>query len=1497
MMFSPRRRLPILRSLLFCLIGILFCLPAGQAHSQAISVPAGDNIYSYLPATTWTLEGNAYFYNPAGTLASTAVAGTTITGASGGSTITLNDGTAIPASFGALSLTAGTLTVGNVTFTGGGQHVISSSGNVVLNTTGDLSFINNTAGTGGSGGVIYNPGGSITIGGSSGPYAITFANNEADGNGGSTNGGGAIDSFGDVVIGSASATSVSFTNNHSLTASGAILAVAGGGTQGSVTITADQVTLDGNYSYTFGAIGSWGSTVTINGNQIAVTNNYATGPVGGNGSTGVGAIMGEAGVTLGNAGSTVTVNGNHSVYQGGAIQTTNGPITINGVAITVDGNYVTGTGQGLGALGAFGSLGIMTLGNADGTTNAVTVDGNYAGFDGAIYTQSAPVAIYGKQIAVTNNEATASTGGAIRSGGDLLIGYAGSTVTVDHNSAATSYGAIYSVGSTTINGDQIAVTNNKAGAGQTGAIQSGGAVTIGNTDGSTSQVTIANNNAATTVGAIFSGGSTTINGGSVEVTSNSAPGYGAIYSSAAVIIGGNTISVTDNKATSAQMGAIAAMGGNVVIGNADGTTGTVTLADNSAATGVGAAYSAQSVIVHGGAISVTDNSGGTGPAGAIYAGAAASIGDAGTGTITIANNNAGTSAGAVYAAGDITLTAGTSSITNNVATAGSGGGLDSGTGNVAVNGALTADKNMAGLNGGAIYAAAGGVTIGNGLTLTNNQAQGGNGGGIYADGSVIALGPMTITNNQATGNGGAIYMGVDGADLTLSPTGATVISSNIAGGNGGALYSNGNVTINAGAPVTFSNNQAGGLGGAIYVDPDVVTLNAVGGDITFTGNMMNTAGTPQANAIYIDDLDAAGGADTPVQLNLNANGANIIFYDPIANNQASGPIIVTKDGPGMVSFDGTKFGPADYTNLTSAVYANTTVNAGTFEVANHAIYGAYYDSTGAYTPGSDPVAGTPVAGTSFTSASGTMVQGGIAGTIVADAVNINGNMSIAGRQLWSTAGQYSTFTINANTAKFSGGTVYFNTMLNEGMPNSNSDLLILNHAQTTGAAFLSVANTNGLGAYTPGDGIMLVQSINGATTQPGMFALSGPVAAGAYEYNLFQGGVAGDPTAANNWYLRNTLQVGPPVVIPPTSPGGPSGPSAPIIIPGPTLPNYRVEVPVYMAAPALANRMGLMMLGTYHERVGEDRPNDWDTDELQVVLPDGKGEPRTKSGWGRVFGQIGNVGFNKSGNNFASNGPSFDYSMGAIQVGGDLLRGQHDNGQRDIAGLYVGMMTSHADVKRVYSGGSAGTVDMNGYSLAAYWTRKGVKEWYLDAVLQGTRYANSEAKSDRGQKIHPDGWGLTASLEAGYPIRLGHHGWALEPQGQIIYQWISLNSDSDAFGRVKFDDQHAWVGRIGARLTKDWTSDTGKKASVWARANLWHTFDSTAKTTFTSTLGMFPTGLKTRLGGTWGQVGLGVDGHLTPRLTAFVNGDYNFNLGSQNGHSLGGRVGLRYEFK
>ena len=110
------------------------------------------------------------------------------------------------------------------------------------------------------------------------------------------------------------------------------------------------------------------------------------------------------------------------------------------------------------------------------------------------------------------------------------------------------------------------------------------------------------------------------------------------------------------------------------------------------------------------------------------------------------------------------------------------------------------------------------------------------------------------------------------------------------------------------------------------------------------------------------------------------------------------------------------------------------------------------------------------------------------------------------------------FTINGNYTG-NGGGLYLNTVL--GDDSSASDRLVISGGAGTGTTGIGVINAGGAGGATIADGILLVQAGNGATTSADAFALFSPVAAGAYEYFLFKGGVSGG--TAENWYLRSTL--------------------------------------------------------------------------------------------------------------------------------------------------------------------------------------------------------------------------------------------------------------------------------------------------------------------------------------------------------------------------------------
>jgi hypothetical protein len=236
---------------------------------------------------------------------------------------------------------------------------------------------------------------------------------------------------------------------------------------------------------------------------------------------------------------------------------------------------------------------------------------------------------------------------------------------------------------------------------------------------------------------------------------------------------------------------------------------------------------------------------------------------------------------------------------------------------------------MAHGNGGTVYDNNGPVLIGDAtgatVNITGNTA-GSNGGAIYeGGGGAVTIGNspanVGITGNMAGSSGGGIYsqnglVTIIGSRITIGGNGATT-------GNGGAVYAGNGFTLTEGAPAgaMITDNMAGAQGGGIYLNSGTLNLNATGGNITFSGNTENH-GAP--NAIYFN----AGSATFNT-----AAGQRISFFDPIESNP-NGIVSITKTGLGVISFDGSQ------RQNVSNIFAQTTVQEGTVEVVNGAVYGA-----------------------------------------------------------------------------------------------------------------------------------------------------------------------------------------------------------------------------------------------------------------------------------------------------------------------------------------------------------------------------------------------------------------------------------------------------------------------------------------------------------------------------------------------------------------------------
>jgi outer membrane autotransporter protein len=427
-----------------------------------------------------------------------------------------------------------------------------------------------------------------------------------------------------------------------------------------------------------------------------------------------------------------------------------------------------------------------------------------------------------------------------------------------------------------------------------------------------------------------------------------------------------------------------------------------------------------------------------------------------------------------------------------------------------------------------------------------------------------------------------------------------------------------------------------------------------------------------------------------------------------------------------------------------------------------------------------------------------------------------------------------------------------NTVL--GDDTSPMDRLVIN-GTTSGSTVLNIVNAGGLGAQTT-NGIMVVQ-VNGASA--GTFTLATPVAAGPYEYELSQNGT-------NNWYLDSMLNcaLDPSVSAcqePPTPPTPPPPP--------PEVPLYRQEVPGYSQIALLARQMGLMEIGTFHEREGDEFLHD--------------------QGQGAVWGRFEGEGLNQK---FAGPvSPAFNGIVDMAQVGSDLYV---SNDHEDFAGPFASYAHAYGDVQGTVlaqENTPAGSLPTASYSVGGYYTHigkdgTGEDRWYVDAVVM-KNWFDSRPRSLRGVGVHVSGSGVDASLEGGYNIDLGGQ-WLLEPMAQIVYSTMSFGNAADPYSSMSFQAGDAWFGRAGARL-EDHTVWFGASITPFLEANLWHGSNGTDTVTYDDT-----TPIATPFGNSNVELATGFSTKLDDNNSAYARVSYSTGFAGNYQQIVKGEIGYRF---
>ena len=773
-------------------------------------------------------------------------------------------------------------------------------------------------------------------------------------------------------------------------------------------------------------------------------------------------------------------------------------------------------------------------------------------------------------------------------------------------------------------------------------------------------------------------------------------------------------------------------------------------------------------------------------------------------------------------------------------TAGTYAGLISGSGAVEKDGAGTLTLAPAAA-GGNTYT--GGTVLHQGvLSVAADSALGGTAGGVTFDGGTLQLGSaFDLASTRAiavTSNGGTID--TQGFQST--------INQQITGSGALDKTGSGTLTVN------------GQIVGSIAAEVQQGTLVLNGDASQFTGSV--TVDQPAVLQASAQSLPASVTDNGLVQFEQNANG---LYAGTIGGTGA-----VEKDGAGTLVLNGA-----------NTYSGGTSVAAGTLVVgdASHtgaSMAGAATVAAGATLGGYGTVGGDVT--NNGTIAVANALSSSFASARAPGSFTINGQLTNAG--LVQVGGSQVGNTLNVGSYVGQNGTIALNTVL--GGDNSPSDKLVINGGTATGSTTLKVTNVGGAGGPTVSNGIEVVQTTGGATTNASAFTLAGGmVKGGAYEYYLAKGGVT--PGTSQDWFLRNTVPAAPAAPAAPatgdTSNGGVAAATSGAAAGTPALPAasgapitlYRPEAALYAQMPAVMRQLDWMQLDEFHLRQGD-----------QMLLAE---QGRLPAGWGRVWGahsvlsEAGDVR------------PQFDGTMGGAQVGHDIYADGAPGGQRNHYGFYLGMGRATGDVTGSalgLTGVDVGHLSVNEYTLAGYWTHIGPSGWYTDTVVSGSAL-NADTTSRDNVRASTHGTAVTASIEAGMPLPMGH-GITIEPEAQMVYQHLSIKNLNDGVSTIGFDNGNTVLARFGVRFSGNWDA-LGVAWQPYVAVNVLHAFANGDHQTYDGA-----SLIATPVNQTTGRIDAGLVTKFSKHGSAFATVSWGTNLDGEHVRSVGGDAGVRWSW-
>lgn len=327
---------------------------------------------------------------------------------------------------------------------------------------------------------------------------------------------------------------------------------------------------------------------------------------------------------------------------------------------------------------------------------------------------------------------------------------------------------------------------------------------------------------------------------------------------------------------------------------------------------------------------------------------------------------------------------------------------------------------------------------------------------------------------------------------------------------------------------------------------------------------------------------------------------------------------------------------------------------------------------------------------------------------------------------------------------------------------------------------------------------------------------------------------------------------------------------------------YTASVPAYTLIPNLNLEVGYETVGTLHQRRGENQALSWEKSQANNQI------------WGRIIGKHIALDGKKRLNLSAD--------LAGFQFGHDFDISSSKNGGKRLTGGYVGY--THANSKfydeyRAENGvvlddkytGKAKTENLH---VGVTHTRYSEDGSYIDFVGQLSWMQNKYNSLDSKAKNH--GLGVALSGEVGRPFVLSKEktnngdSWIIEPQAQLIYQYLGLNSFTDDMRSVHQDKQHNLRSRIGVRFAYNNLTDHEKVRTLYFTTNVWHNFRNTS----VSNIG--EDNVTEKLAKTWGEVGLGAQFATSSNTHIYADARYEQSLSGTKHQGYKGSIGIKYSW-